>query len=455
MNVQHLCMLALIAPLGLGCGKKENNDPSNLANNEADMTQPEPDMGDGNDMTGGDDADMNVVQEPFAEDCDFTVFATADARTNFEALQNALLDVADGGIVCIADGTYPLVEEVSLNTANVEIRGQSREGTVLDFSGQTEGANGVSATSDGVLFNSFTVKNTPGDAIRVTGANGLTFRDMVVTWSGGPQRENGAYGFYPVQCQNVLIENCSVSYASDAGIYVGQSMNVIVRDSEAFGNVAGIEIENTTGADVYNNHSYENTGGVLVFDLPGPPIQGGNSNKIHNNIIENNNEPNFAEPGNIVGLVPAGTGILVLSSDRNEFHDNTISGNQSAGIAVISFQTSGQPFDFNPDFDPYAEGNWVHDNTFSNNGTAPKGFVKLIADEGGITMLEPLAWDGVVDVTKDNTDGSLTNCFSGNTDGGAAAGFRNFNTDEGWTNQSTDIGANDCQHMALPATVLD
>ena len=27
---------------------------------------------------------------------------------------------------------------------------------------------------------------------------------------------------YPVQCQNVLIENCSAMGASDAGLYVGQ-----------------------------------------------------------------------------------------------------------------------------------------------------------------------------------------------------------------------------------------
>jgi len=33
-------------------------------------------------------------------------------------------------------------------------------------------------------------------------------------------------------------------------------------------NVAGIEIENCTDADVYENISTNNTGGVLVFDLP-------------------------------------------------------------------------------------------------------------------------------------------------------------------------------------------
>lgn len=457
--VRNTSILMLTAALAVGCGKNDNAEPNNAnnANNGEDMAANNgADMGPDNNGTdmGDAGADMPQNMEPWSPDCDITVWPGADPGANFEAIQAALLDVEEGGIVCISDGTYDLEEELSLNTANVEVRGQSQTGTILDFTGQTEGANGLSATSDGVVFSNLTVKNTPGDAIRVTGANGVTFRNLDVTWSGGPQTENGAYGLYPVQCQNVLIEGCSVSYASDAGIYVGQSMNVIVRDNEAFGNVAGIEIENTTGADVYDNHSYENTGGLLIFDLPGPPIQGGNSNKIHNNILENNNEPNFAEAGNIVSLVPAGTGLFILSSDSNEVHDNTITGNESLGVAVISWETAGQPNN-NPEFDEFAEGNWVHDNEFSNNGTSPKGFMSLITMAAGVNMVEPLAWDGVVDATKDNSDGSLTNCFSGNTVDGNPAPFRNFNTSEGFNNQSTDIGENDCMHTPLPATVIE
>jgi len=48
--------------------------------------------------------------------------------------------------------------------------------------------------------------------------------------------------------------------AADAGSYVGQSKNVIVRNNRAESNVAGIEIENTQGADVYDNVAVDNTG---------------------------------------------------------------------------------------------------------------------------------------------------------------------------------------------------
>lgn len=443
----------LLLAASIGCGQNnENNDPTP----DAGTNNTAPDMGgtaeDGGTSDAGDGGMVDTrPSEPPYDDCTITVGPSEEPADNFAAIQNALFDVEEGGVVCLHDGTYDLEEELSLEVANVEVRGESREGTILDFLNQEQGANGISATSDGLTFSTFTVRNTPGDAIRVTGADGLTFRNLIVTWSGGPNSDNGAYGLYPVQCQNVLIEENIVSNASDAGIYVGQSSNVIVRNNEAFGNVAGIEIENTTGAEVHDNHAHDNTGGVLIFDLPGPPVQGGNSNKIRNNLIENNNEPNFAEPGNIVGLVPSGTGIFVLASDRNELHDNVIRGNRSMGVAVISFQTTGQPYDFNPDFDPFAEGNWVHDNEVYDNGGDPKGFVTLVVED----TLEQLVWDGIIDPDKDNADGSLTNCFSNNVDDmGAPASYRMIDG-PGFSDQSTALADNDCEHTPLPTVTLE
>ena len=99
-------------------------------------------------------------------------------------------------------------------------------------------------------------------------------------WTGGPKSTNGAYGFYPVESEDVLIDGCVAIGASDAGIYVGQSKNIIVRNSIAQYNVAGIEIENSYYADVYDNLASHNTGGILIFDLPDLPQQGGHHIRV-------------------------------------------------------------------------------------------------------------------------------------------------------------------------------
>ena len=66
-------------------------------------------------------------------------------------------------------------------------------------------------------------------------------------------------------------------------------------------NVAGIEIENSTHADVYDNTATHNAGGILVFDLPERlPKVGGHSTRVFRNKVVENDTPNFAAAGNIV-----------------------------------------------------------------------------------------------------------------------------------------------------------
>src|SRR5207253_2138601 len=82
------------------------------------------------------------------------------------------------------------------------------------------------------------------------------------------------------------------------GIYVGQSKFIIVKNSKAYQNVAGIEIENSLHADVYDNEAYNNTGGILVFDLPDLIQKEGGYVRVFRNNIHDNNHLNFAPKGN-------------------------------------------------------------------------------------------------------------------------------------------------------------
>ena len=133
------------------------------------------------------------------------------------------------------------------------------------------------ALADAFTIEDLAIEDTAGDGLRIEGANGVIVRRVRVEWTNGPDKTNGSYGLYPVLCNNVLIEDSVAIGASDAGVYVGQSDNIIVRRNLAEYNVAGIEIENSTRADVYENTAQYNTGGILIFDLPGLSQSGSHS----------------------------------------------------------------------------------------------------------------------------------------------------------------------------------
>src|SRR5207302_1156973 len=146
----------------------------------------------------------------------------------------------------------------------------------------------------------------------------------------------GEYGLFPVESANVLIERSVAIGATDTGLYVGQSRDIVVRDSEAFGNTAGIELENSVNALVENNYVHDNSGGILVFLLPELVSKENHSNRVVGNRIEQNNKPNTAPKEMIVSTVPSGTGMFILAADENEVTGNQIKDNKSVGVAVIN-----------------------------------------------------------------------------------------------------------------------
>lgn len=376
------------------------------------------------------------------EECTTRVKPSSDDQTT---VQTALIEAVPGSVICFDNGRYEFTDELSLSVDDVKVRG-TFGGAIFDFEDQVTGANGFSATGDNFEMESLTILDTPGDGVRVTGATGVTFRDVTVRWTAGSVTSNGAYGLYPVSSTGVLIEDCEVSGASDAGIYVGQSTDVIVRNNRAHGNVAGIEIENTTNAEVHDNHVYDNTGGILVFNLPELPVKGQRA-LVHNNDIDGNNHANFAEEGTVVANVPPGTGLMIMSKDMVEARNNDIHDNDSAAVLIISYIAVDSTWN-DPDYDAYPETLFLHDNTYTNNGTDPQGILDQLAAIAGVDVLEQILWDGFVDVAKVNTNGSLSICLQ---DG---VSFRNFVLASNLVGTNTDLTPHDCTHPTLPPVTL-
>ncbi len=301
-----------------------------------------------------------------------------------ESIQAAVNNAQPGDTIEVMPGIYK--EEVKVDLDNITLKGVSVETPapggvsrpVLD--GESKLSDGVLATGSNFRIENFDLRNYVANGVVAQHARNVTFRDLNIDTTG-------LYGVYPVSCTGVTIERCVATGIADAALYVGQSRDIVVRDSEAHDNVTGIEIENSVNAVVENNYVHDNTGGILVFILPNNPSKVGHNCIVRNNRVINNDHPNFANPNSIVANVPPGTGVMVMAADNNEVTGNEIRGNDCYGVAVFSLEVSfpkGTAFDVGPT----PENNWIHDNTYSDNGRNPAGALQRAGIKGA-----DLVWD--------------------------------------------------------------
>jgi len=312
-----------------------------------------------------------------------------------EEVQTALIELSSGDILTLSPGIFVFEDGLSLDVDEVTVRGSGINETILDFKNQMSGAQGLLVTSDQVTLKDFAVTDAKGDAIKVIGAEGINMINLKTEWTGGPKTTNGAYGLYPVESTDVLIDGCVAIGASDAGIYVGQSKNIIVRNSVAQYNVAGIEIENSYYADVYDNLASHNTGGILVFDLPDLPQQGGRHVRVFRNKVIDNDTDNFAPEGNIVGEVPRGTGIIIQANSDVEVFDNDISGNGTVNVSIVTYSNETQ----DENYYPHPRSIQIHGNRFGEGGFDPDietGELAAILFELSGGNMPDIFWDGIL-----------------------------------------------------------
>lgn len=307
-------------------------------------------------------------------------------------LQTQLIMIEDGGTIELPEGYFMFTRSLIMDgKSNITIKGKGMDKTILSWKNQTEGAEGLRISNGkSITLEDFSIEDAKGDNLKVNDTKGITFRRIKSIWSEGPKTENGAYALYPVLCKNVLMEECVAMGSSDAGIYVGQSDSVIIRNNKAYWNVAGIESENSRWVEIYGNEAYENTGGLLVFDLPGL-TQYGHSTKVYHNNLHDNNHENFAQKGNIVASIPPGTGMMVLATHDLDVYQNTLTDNTSVGLAIVSYelvaalnkeekeqqgsiggaQTVNNRYAADSLYNPFPYNIKIHSNAFSNSHWFP------------------------------------------------------------------------------------
>ncbi len=365
----------------------------------------------------------------------------ADARFE-QKLQEQLLDAKPGSVIDIPAGHYHLTRGLALRTSGVTIRGAGMDKTVLSFKGMVSGPQGLLVNASDFTIENLSIEDTMGDALKIKQGKNIVIRGVRVAWTNGPSSSNGAYGLYPIRTENLLIEDSVAIGASDSGIYVGQSKNIIVRNCKVSQNVAGIEIENSIHADVYGNTATDNTGGILVFNMPNL-VQDGHGTRVFKNTVVKNNQSNFGAKGTAVASVPAGSGVVINSNDKVEVFDNDIADNNTANVIVSSYFSTNyysKP-GVNPNYNPYPKGIYIHDNRFKGGGDAPDG-LKLktlkVSMFGLGGRFPDVLWDGYADPKDVGADGlpppadriCVPDPHVGVLNADGPNGFKNPNTDD-------------------------
>lgn len=427
-SLSRTALLAVISALLLSaCGSSPNNRQGGSTGPGDSLTV----------ITDPSDGSKTYI----ISDDDNDTAAADDRGTYQDATLTAFFLARNGECIEFEEGTYRFTTSLVMShKEGICIKGKGMDKTILDFT-DSNGSDGFSLSHmKGITVEDLTIIDTPGFSIRVSDSDFVTLRNMRTMWSsfnGGmdienpatldvqcnglssteqdievmaaaePDRSiaplaspvtsfgtftdangiqqqyatnisNGGYAIYPVLSNNVYLDNVVALGASDAGIYVGQSNDIVVENSLAMFNVAGYEIENSDRAVMRNNRAFCNTGGFLIFDLPGLN-QYGDQTRAHHNVTRFNNWPNFAPPGGVVAGVPSGVGFLQLGYDKTEIFENHIYDNSTLGYVFVSLELMGEGLD-DKRMDLYPEGVHLHHNTFRRNGLAPQ-----LPEEGVIT----------------------------------------------------------------------
>jgi len=285
-----------------------------------------------------------------------------------ESIQSAVAKAQPGDTVQVLPGTYH--ETVYIDKDDIALVGvvHGADWPMLDGEGKRNDA--VLYSGNGIRVENLKIVNFKGNAIMGQAGNNFIIRH---NWIANA----GVYGIFPEFAQNGLIEYNVLTGIEDAAIYVGMSDNIHVAHNEVYGNVAGIEIENSRHAIVEHNLAYDNAGGILTFITPGLPIKTTFDVIIRDNFVVSNNHKNFGAPGSIVSGVPSGTGIIVMAADDVIIENNVIRDNKNAGIIVADHKSFAN-ITPDPEADPNPDRVSVLWNLFANNGYDPIKEIKAL-----------------------------------------------------------------------------
>lgn len=282
------------------------------------------------------------------------------------SIQDAVAASSPGDVIEVHPGTYK--ETVYIDKDSIVMTGVVVEGKWPTLDGEKKLNDAFLYSGNNIVIENFKIVNYKGNGVMGQAGNNFIIRNNWIM-------DAGVYGIFPEFGKNGIVEHNIITGIADAAIYIGMSDNVDVIHNEVYGNVAGIEFENSRHGLAESNYVYDNAGGILVFISQGLPIKTSYDTIIRNNFVVNNNHENFAIPGSVVSAVPSGTGVMLMAADDVVIENNIISGNDAYGIVIVDFE-NGAGGHTDKGAEPNADRTVILDNVMHSNGNNPPAVIK-------------------------------------------------------------------------------
>jgi len=255
-------------------------------------------------------------------------FDPLQVPSEFPTITEAVAAAKEGDLVLIASGTY--AEAVDVTTPNITIRGEDRNGVILD--GGFELENGIRVLdTDGVVVENMTARNYKSNGFFWTGSD--FYRGSYLT-----AYRNGDYGIYAFDAYHGQFDHSLGSGSPDAGFYIGECFpcDALITDVVSEYNGLGYSGTNSGGDLFIVNSTFRNNRAGIVpnsgaYELCYPERE----STIVGNVVHDNNY--LDGPGISVALLAQGNGILVPGGVRNTIERNLVFDHSRTGIGLVPY----------------------------------------------------------------------------------------------------------------------
>lgn len=297
-----------------------------------------------------------------------------------------------GDLVLLPAGRFSLNRGLVVGTRGLTIRGKGRTETILDFSDQKVGGQSILLAANKMEVSGLTILNPPADGLVARSSRGVRITDVAVEWAEGRKQRAGGYGIYPVRSSGVHIEDCYAKGATEAGIYVGQSVDGVVRSNVVEGNVVGIDIENSMRIVVEDNEVFRNSIGVLVSARPGLFQPKNLEVIVRQNDVRENNLPNFAADTSHLAILGEGTGIAVIAAIATDVKNNRLASHDRSHLLFLNYAS----LDLEKVKDPFYRPDLVDSRLSGNVFVGEDERSRVASNDWRNAKGFEVIWDGIV-----------------------------------------------------------